>query len=208
MERELGLVDAYILGLTERLGDAKVVTLNQRHFRAVRQPTPTPVSSVRSANRPAGAGRTIGASSVNFERTLLRLFVWPMHRLAMRLSGGRMGVTAPKPDGMGMLILTTVGRRSGARRETPIYFMPDGDRYVMVASNAGDASDPAWWLNLKASTSAEIRSPAGSLTVRAREAGEEERERLWPELVRRNPRFADYVGRTERHIPVVILEPI
>jgi F420H(2)-dependent quinone reductase len=109
---------------------------------------------------------------------------------------------------MGMLILTTVGRRSGTRRETPLYFMPDSARFVLVASNAGGANDPAWWLNLKASSTAEVRTPAGSATVRAREAGEEERERLWPELVRRNPSFANYAERTERHIPIVILEPI
>jgi F420H(2)-dependent quinone reductase len=131
-----------------------------------------------------------------------------MHRLAIRLSGGRLGVAAPRHEGMGMLILTTVGRRSGTRRETPLYFMPDGERLVLVASNAGGANHPAWWLNLKASGRAEVRTPAGSATVRAREAGEEERERLWPELVRRNPSFANYADRTGRHIPVVILEPI
>jgi len=143
---------------------------------------------------------------MNLERALLRVFVWPGHRLAIRLSGGRMGARSLTRDGMGTLILTTTGRRSGARRDTPIYYMPDGDRFVVVASNAGGTTDPAWWLNLQASGTAQIRTSAGSASVRARKASKQERERLWPELVRRNPRYAHYVEQTGRPIPVVILE--
>jgi F420H(2)-dependent quinone reductase len=85
--------------------------------------------------------------------------------------------------------------------------MPDGDRLVVVASNAGGANDPAWWLNLQAAGEAEVRTPTLEMTVRGRDADVAERVRLWPELVRRNPRYADYAQRAGRPIPIVILEP-
>jgi hypothetical protein len=74
---------------------------------------------------------------VNVERALLRIVVWPLHHLAVRLSGGRIGATSARDDGVGTLILTTTGRRSGALRSTPLDYMPDSERFVVVASNAG-----------------------------------------------------------------------
>jgi F420H(2)-dependent quinone reductase len=150
---------------------------------------------------------TLSFDPVNVERTLLRIVVWPLHRLAVRLSGGRIGATSARDDGVGTLILTITGRRSGVPRSTPLYYMPDGDRFVVVASNAGGESDPAWWLNLQASGEARVRTPDGEVAVHGREADSAQRERLWPELVRRYPRYGDYARRAGRPIPVVILEP-
>jgi deazaflavin-dependent oxidoreductase (nitroreductase family) len=144
---------------------------------------------------------------MNLERELLRIAGWPLHRLLLRLSGGRIGTAQASSSGMGTLSLITTGRRSGVRRERPLYFMPDGDRFVVVASNVGDARDPAWWLNLQAAPEAEIRTPSGLVAVRAYEAVGDERERLWPELVRRHPTYARYERRTQRRIPVVVLVP-
>ncbi len=146
-------------------------------------------------------------SAVNLERALLNLFVWPAHRVALRLTGGRARVREPTADGMGTLVLVTTGRRSGERRERPLYYMRDGDRFVVVASNAGDERDPAWWLNLQADPEADVRTSSGTVPVRAREVTDEERARLWPELVRRFAGFARYVERTARRVPVIILEP-
>jgi F420H(2)-dependent quinone reductase len=144
---------------------------------------------------------------VNAERTAYRLLIWPLHRLAVRLSGGRLGSREAARDGMGTLVLTTIGRRSGERRARPIYYMPDGDNLVLVASNVGHDQDPGWLLNLRASPRATARTPSGERAVRAREAAADERQRLWPELVRRYPRYEHYARRAGRAIPVVILEP-
>lgn len=143
---------------------------------------------------------------MSLERRLLSVLLWPVHRAVLRASGGRLGMHRPARDRVGILVLATTGRRSGERRERPIYYIEDGDRYVLVASNVGDDRHPDWWLNLLAHPEAEVNVGAGWVPVRAREAGGVERERLWPELVRRFSGFARYARRTDRPIPVVVLE--
>lgn len=108
---------------------------------------------------------------------------------------------------MGTLLLTTTGRTSGQARSVPVYFLRDGERLVLVASNAGDDRDPAWYLNLRADPSASAQTPLGVARVHARDASADERARLWPELVEHNPGFARYERRTKRHMPIVVLEP-
>jgi len=145
---------------------------------------------------------------VNRERALLRHVGWPLHRLLLRVSGNRVGLRRAGDAGLGMLTLTTVGRRTREPRSVQLYFVEHGSDLVVVASNAGDANDPAWWLNLQATPQAEARTPAGALRVRGREATADERQRLWPELVRRYARYDHYAGRAGRQVPVVILEPL
>lgn len=126
-----------------------------------------------------------------------------VHRLLYRASGGRLGQRGP---GTRFLLLTTTGRRTGRRRTVPLLYVRDGERWAVVASNAGDPRDPAWWLNLQARPRAEIRVGADRRSVRARRATGEEADRLWPALVASYRHYADYRRRTTREIPVVLLE--
>ena len=111
-----------------------------------------------------------------------------------------------------LVLLTTTGARSGEERTTPLMYQRDGDRYVVVASKAGEPDNPAWYHNLKVHPVATVEVAAGSGTesfeVRAQEAEGEERERLWAERVAIAPRFGDYQRKTSRRIPVMILERI
>ena len=108
--------------------------------------------------------------------------------------------------GMCMLLLTNVGRRTGHQRIAPLLYIDDGDHWVVVASNAGDARHPAWWLNLQANPRARIQVRDQHHDVVARQATREEAERLWPPLQRSYRFYRQYQHRTEREIPVVILE--
>lgn len=88
-----------------------------------------------------------------------------------------------------------------------LYYLTDGPNYVIVASNAGVADEPSWWLNLQDQPDADIDLPDGPHPVRAREADDVEHSRLWPRLVAGEPRYETYAQTAGRTIPVVILEP-
>jgi F420H(2)-dependent quinone reductase len=107
---------------------------------------------------------------------------------------------------MPVLVLTTVGRRSGKRRSTPVGFLRYGDGYAVIASNAGSDRVPAWWLNLQADPEAEVLAGRKRHAVRARRATAAEDEFVWAEFARLNPGFDEYRSLTDRPIPVVILE--
>jgi deazaflavin-dependent oxidoreductase (nitroreductase family) len=111
------------------------------------------------------------------------------------------------PSGAPICLLTTTGRRSGRLRTVPLVYVPDGDDLVVVASRGGMGSHPAWYLNLLADPGAAVQVGAAARRVRARDAGEAERERLWPTLTAAYPHFDAYQLRTLRRIPVVILSP-
>jgi deazaflavin-dependent oxidoreductase (nitroreductase family) len=136
-------------------------------------------------------------------RWLLAL-ITVVHRALYRLTGGRIGQRAGSAH---MLLLATLGRRSGQRRVTPLLYVEDGANFVVVASNAGDDRHPAWLLNLRKQPAAEIQIGTRHLRVQAREASEAESERLWPKLQSSYSHFRDYRTNTQRHIPVVVLEP-
>ena len=128
-----------------------------------------------------------------------------MNNVAYRLSGGR--VAGHIPSGAPICLLTTTGRRSSRLRTVPLVYVPDGDDLVVVASRGGMGSHPAWYLNLLADPGAAVQVGAATRRVRARDAGEAERERLWPTLTAAYPHFDAYQLRTLRRIPVVILSP-
>jgi deazaflavin-dependent oxidoreductase (nitroreductase family) len=108
--------------------------------------------------------------------------------------------------GTTVLLLTTTGRRSGASRTTPLIYGRDGDNYVVVASKGGADEHPAWYLNLQKDPEVEVQVLGDRFTARARAATDEEKPRLWQAAVERWPAYADYQRRTERDIPVVVLE--
>lgn len=109
--------------------------------------------------------------------------------------------------GMRFLLLTTVGRRTGRRRVTPLLYVRDGERFVVVASNGGDDRPPAWWLNLEARPRARVQAGAAHHEVEARRAEGDELARLWPVLDASYRYYPRYRERTSREIPVVVLEP-
>jgi len=114
------------------------------------------------------------------------------------------------PFGDQLMLLTTVGARSGEERTTPVMYHRDGDRYVVIASKGGAPDHPGWYHNLKANpvARAEVGAELGTETfeVRAREAEGEERDRIYAERVAVAPGFGEYERQTSRKIPVMILE--
>lgn len=127
-----------------------------------------------------------------------------LHGAAYRLLGGRLVGRAFAP----VILLTTRGRRSGRLRTTPVFGIADGERIVVVGSNAGSSRDPDWYRNLRADPVATVQVGPRTRRVRARDATPDERERLWPKLVLVYPGYEAYRETAGREIPVVILEPV
>lgn len=125
------------------------------------------------------------------------------HVRRYRETGGEVGHIW---NGVPTLLLTTTGRRSGEQRTTPLIYGQDGDRYVVVASKGGAPQHPAWYLNLSAQPAVELQVAAERFRARARTAAPNERERLWTLMAGIWPAYDDYQAKTEREIPVVVLE--
>ena len=104
--------------------------------------------------------------------------------------------------------LTTTGRRTGQDHEVVVYAFPDADRHVVVGSYAGRSKDPDWAANLRASPRATVRTGRQSTDCQAREVEGAERERLWDLVVGEFPMYETYAARTERAIPLFVLEPV
>jgi deazaflavin-dependent oxidoreductase (nitroreductase family) len=141
---------------------------------------------------------------VAFGRVVIRamsaLNVW-----VYRLTGGRVG--GKFIGGAPVCLLTHVGRKSGKRRIAPLLYLEDGERVVIVASQGGMPKHPVWYLNLKANPDCEVQIGSRTRKLRAREAGPAEKAGLWPKLVAMYPEYDDYQARTDRVIPVMILDP-
>lgn len=133
---------------------------------------------------------------------LVTLF-WRLHLRAYRMSGGRLG---SKLMGLPVLLLTTKGRKSGEARTSPLMYLPRGDDFVVIASYLGEPKHPAWFLNLRTNSTADVQLGSTHYSVRAREAEGSERDELWRSAVAKTPDYAEYQTRTTRRIPVVVLE--
>jgi deazaflavin-dependent oxidoreductase (nitroreductase family) len=128
-----------------------------------------------------------------------------LDRRLLRLSRGRFSLT---PRQARVLLLTTIGRRSGRRYATPLIYTVDGDGYFVVASNWGEAGNPAWVLNLMADPLATIELGGRQYPVKARVLAGTERTEVWQRLVRSWPLYADLAARAgDRELPVVRLSP-
>jgi deazaflavin-dependent oxidoreductase (nitroreductase family) len=137
---------------------------------------------------------------------------WPLTRRLMaahttiyRATGGRVGHTLPGLPTM--LLLDHVGARSGRRRTTPLLYVRDGENLVIIASKGGYPKHPAWFHNLRAHPETTVQVGRERRNVRARVATGEERERLWGKAVQSYGGYRGYQARTDREIPVVVLEP-
>jgi deazaflavin-dependent oxidoreductase (nitroreductase family) len=109
-------------------------------------------------------------------------------------------------EGTSTLLLTTTGRRSGEPRTTPLIYGRKGDDYLIVASKGGASEPPGWYTNLQARPDAEIQVLDERIPVRARTATEAEKPDLWERMVAEWPYYDSYQERTDRPIPVVVLE--
>jgi F420H(2)-dependent quinone reductase len=137
-------------------------------------------------------------------RHTLRVTFTGLHARVWKLTKGRVGGSIA---GGPILVLTTTGRTTGKQRESPLLYIEDGANLVIVASNGGAPDHPAWFKNLKANPVAVVATRAGEREVIAREADVAERERLWPKLDAMYAGYKNYRAKTEREIPLVILEP-
>jgi deazaflavin-dependent oxidoreductase (nitroreductase family) len=120
-------------------------------------------------------------------------------------SGGKFGNKFLKGTEVG--ILTTIGRKSGEPRESPLLFLQEGQRIVLVASQGGRATNPMWYLNLVANPSVTFQTKDGHHTLTAREATDAERDEYWPKLDAMYADFANYRSYTDRKIPIIICDP-
>jgi len=108
--------------------------------------------------------------------------------------------------GAEILLLTTTGRRSGEPRTTPLIHRTDAGRWVIVASKGGAPEDPAWFSNMQADPDATIQVLAEEIPVRMSVAEGEERERLWKLMTEVWPAYDEYQAKTDRTIPIVVLD--
>jgi deazaflavin-dependent oxidoreductase (nitroreductase family) len=104
-------------------------------------------------------------------------------------------------------LLTTIGRKTGEPRVSPLYFHRDGDRVIVAASKGGSDKHPMWYLNLRSNPKVTVEIKDEKLVLIAREATEDERNLYWPKLVAMYPTYEDYQSWTERKIPLVVCEP-
>ena len=137
---------------------------------------------------------------------------WPLLRHAMgahaavyRATNGLVGHRFPGSPPM--LLLDHVGAKSGTRRTSPLVYAQDGEDVILVASKGGFPRNPAWFHNLMANPDVEVQIGSQRRPVHARVAAPAERKRLWPKVVQVYGGYEDYQRRTEREIPLVILEP-
>lgn len=138
-------------------------------------------------------------------RNKLMEATWAMHRAIFKASAGRLG---GKVGGFRVLSLTTTGRKSGEPRTVLLNTIERPDGWVVVASNAGEARDPPWWLNLVAQPLATIRVNRRDVQVRAKELLGDEREEMYRRFEEIDKGYGVYPERTSRRIPVVLLEPV
>jgi len=139
-------------------------------------------------------------------RWFIRLF-WHTHRGIYRLTGGRMGLWRPKPNGWGTMRLTVVGRRTGRERSVMVGYFEDGPSLVTMAMNGWGEGEPAWWLNLQAHPEARVDLADGQRLVVGRAARGDERERLWARWREIDKNLDGLAARRSGETAVVVLEP-
>jgi deazaflavin-dependent oxidoreductase (nitroreductase family) len=129
-----------------------------------------------------------------------------VHRALVKITGGRVGYDAM---GMPVLELTTIGRKSGQPRSVMLTApLTENGNLVIVASRGGDDVHPAWFLNLRANPKVEVSVKGGPKEpMTARIATPEERARMWPQIAEKYSNYAGYQRKTEREIPLVVLDP-
>jgi deazaflavin-dependent oxidoreductase (nitroreductase family) len=122
----------------------------------------------------------------------------------MRLTKGRLSLTFGQP----VLLLYTVGAKTGRPRTNPVFFIRDGDDYVIAATKGGAAEHPSWYHNLRAAGEVDVEVLGERERRTVRESEGDERRRLWSRLLTLYEGYETYDERTERTIPVIVLSPV
>jgi F420H(2)-dependent quinone reductase len=147
------------------------------------------ISSERDLSRPARLALKLGSG---------------VHSGVYRATGGKLlGRMGKNP----ILLLNTVGRKSGKKRTTPLLYVMDGEDFVIIASKGGAPSHPAWYLNLMSTPDATVEVGDREVRVKAKEVDGEEKIRLWQMMVQIYPTYDDYQTKTKREIPLLLLRP-
>jgi F420H(2)-dependent quinone reductase len=133
------------------------------------------------------------------------MFIFKILVFLYNVSGGRIG---GKMGQVPVLLLTTVGRKSGKQRTLPLVYIMDGPAYVITASAGGADKNPGWFFNIRSNPQATIQVKDKHIKVTAEVAEPEKKSELWSRLVEVAPNFAGYQKRTSREIPMVILHPV
>jgi deazaflavin-dependent oxidoreductase (nitroreductase family) len=152
------------------------------------------------ANQPRPFTKTEVAIANPLIKAVSKLNTW-----AYRATGGRVG--GKFRGGAPVMLVTTIGRKSGRRLTTPLLYLRDGDRVVTVASKGGMDHHPLWYRNMVANPAVDVQIGRDITAMRACTADASEKATLWPKLVAMYPDYAQYQARTTRDIPVVILSP-
>src|SRR5215213_4071689 len=127
-----------------------------------------------------------------------------VHSGVYRATGGRLlGRMGQSP----ILLLNTVGRKSGKKRATPLLYVVDGEDFVIIASKGGAPTHPAWYLNLVANPDTTVEVGDRKSRVSAEELAGEEKVRLWRKMAEMYPTYDDYQDKTKREIPLLVLHP-
>ena len=135
----------------------------------------------------------------------LRKFLTSSNVFIFRLSNGKLGSKMGKQS---VLLLHTVGRKTGKQYYTTLSYYRDGENYLVVASNWGKENHPGWYYNLLEHPTATIQVGPRIINVEAHPVGEEDNSRLWELVTGKNSQYIDYQKHTKRRIPIVILSPV
>jgi deazaflavin-dependent oxidoreductase (nitroreductase family) len=132
-------------------------------------------------------------------------FFLAIHITLYRLTRGKFG---SRVQGLRVLLLTSIGRRTNHKRTTPLGYFVDGDRYIVIASNAGFDSNPAWFYNLNKNPHVTIEVGPQKMNADAEVIEPAARDKIWAKLVSLAPGYAKYEKKTSRVIPLVALKPL
>jgi deazaflavin-dependent oxidoreductase (nitroreductase family) len=153
----------------------------------------------------AGLSTRISARVLNLSGRYPRVatpFTKAHAKLFEKTGGGFLGRWMGSP----VLVIETIGRRSGELRKAPIIYMPRGEDVVVVAANGGNHRPPSWWLNLRDAGEADIVVAGERRHVTARLTEGAERDELWKQFAKGYPGLEPYDTYTERELPVIVLE--
>lgn len=149
----------------------------------------------------AGPPRALNSPQTDFIIKWMSRITSTLYRRTNGKIGGKFLKGSP------VALLTTIGRKTGEPRTSPLLYLREGNRVVLAASRAGSDKTPMWYLNLKANPEVSVQIKGDVLHLAARDANEQERAEYWPKLVAMYSSFEDYQSWTDRVIPIVICDP-
>ena len=198
--------ETFLIPAEDPAGRAQIhhIRANIRPFLTRQDPAMAKTPRPLSARQVEGLNsKAVGAGIKWMSRFNTWAFKATGGRLGGKWRGGSNRFSAPPPVG----ILTTIGRKSGEPRESPLIFLREGNRVILVASQGGRATNPMWYLNIRANPAITFQIKNEVLKLTARDATDAERDEYWPKLDAFYPDFVNYRTYTDRQIPILICDP-